>query len=825
MILLLDKNEELTRSIDCYSITRTRELNGENSIVVESNEEILEGDRIVFKDELDKWNEYIVNSVEIVHDEYGLTYEAFCENSSYELYHFYVDDLKPRKESLSTFLSRLLENTRFDVGKIDVNETISANFYHTNVREALYKTIEKLFCDIDFTIDVKDSKIISRKVNIYKNMGNNEGVRLSYKKDLSYLKKSIDYSNICSKLYGYGRGEEIEKNEGESAYGRRINFAEINNGLKYVTNDETRLKYGIGKTRQHIEGIYVLDECEDKTQLLELTKEELQRRSEPRVSYELRVEDNSQYLNNHGVNTLESLGDKVLVVDSEIGVKVDLRVLKIIDYPHMKKDRIITLGEKPRDISVEFIKINKIETELYDVTKNNNSTVDVINDLTSGGVNVPLSAEQGKILNEKYDKLFQSANDGKNKIASAIVGKGIEAHPNDTFKDLAEKIGQIEAVKKLGYFKGDVLTSHEVKVDKDADIKYEVMKNIENNTNTHSIYYVNNSIYCIGRRYIPEDPHFKDYGIGVVEKRDVDFNLIWSIDESVHVGEHVIDEKTGVITFLSMDEPDLYLKQINENGVLTKKSLILKDKASRYDDLKLVRRDDGNFCVQVNPNRDEDSTIYMCDLNLNLIESFTLSKRYRDARLVGSFYDKLFFTERYSLLYTFDLKGNKTNRAFLEMVRFGEYMVRDKNGIMFLPVGGGCVIVNPNGEISNPWDISWATDREAIPDGFIHPLGNGEMYFLDPGHFGWTSAHVRKRGYFGESLGSIDFPLYYDDKAVSLNSVCFDKNYRYMWAAFLSVISADGESRPDNEFFYNLVKFKLYKKNETYTIIKDKDER
>ena len=45
MILLLDKNEELTRSIDCYDITRTRELNGENTLEAESSEEILEGDR------------------------------------------------------------------------------------------------------------------------------------------------------------------------------------------------------------------------------------------------------------------------------------------------------------------------------------------------------------------------------------------------------------------------------------------------------------------------------------------------------------------------------------------------------------------------------------------------------------------------------------------------------------------------------------------------------------------------------------------------------------------------------------------------------------
>lgn len=43
--------------------------------------------------------------------------------------------------------------------------------------------------------------------------------------------------------------------------------------------------------------------------------------------------------------------------------------------------------------------------------------------------------------------LFQSASDGKTKIATAITGKGVNANSSDTFATLANKIGQIQTAK------------------------------------------------------------------------------------------------------------------------------------------------------------------------------------------------------------------------------------------------------------------------------------------------------------------------------------------------------------------------------------------
>lgn len=353
MILLLDKNEGLTRSIEAYSMARTRELNGENTIETESNKEILEGDRIVFRDKLGEWNEYIISSVDIERDD-EITYRAYGEDSSYELFYTYVDDLKPRGEKARSILARLLKDTRFEVGFVEDVGNISTNFYHTNVRNCLYRIVESLGCDISYRIVVKDSKIVGRYVDLYKKIGSNNGKRFTYKKDLNNIKKTIDYSNICSKLYGYGKGEEIvdedrniseEKiDDKDSKYGRRINFADINGGRKYVENDDTRLKYGIGLERKHLEGVFVAEDCEDKEELLRLTKEELEKRSKPKISYEVNVEDISKYQDMGGIVEGVGLGDEVLISDKSVNEKVLTRVIKIVDHPFTGEDMDITLG-------------------------------------------------------------------------------------------------------------------------------------------------------------------------------------------------------------------------------------------------------------------------------------------------------------------------------------------------------------------------------------------------------------------------------------------------------------------------------------------------
>ena len=91
-----------------------------------------------------------------------------------------------------------------------------------------------------------------------------------------------------------------------------------------------------------------------------------------------------------------------------------------------------------------------------------NASVSIVNNLTDGGVDKVLSAEQGKIL-------FQYANDGKEKIAKAIVGKGTEAGKNESFDSLASKIDTL----KTGYSLGDIIPKDNLELMDDLEFQHD----------------------------------------------------------------------------------------------------------------------------------------------------------------------------------------------------------------------------------------------------------------------------------------------------------------------------------------------------------------
>ena len=92
------------------------------------------------------------------------------------------------------------------------------------------------------------------------------------------------------------------------------------------------------------------------------------------------------------------------------------------------------------------------QTKLKGIEDEANKTI-IVNDLTTGGVDKALSAEQGKVL-------FQNVDNGKIQIANAIIDKGETGVSNrSSFKELATKIKSI----KTGYGVGDSIKAENLK--------------------------------------------------------------------------------------------------------------------------------------------------------------------------------------------------------------------------------------------------------------------------------------------------------------------------------------------------------------------------
>ena len=373
MLALLNRDDSFICSLKYNKVKRKREINGMNTLEFETNREVEFGQRLVFKDKQGLWHEYIIIDYIKGHGDDGeIVYEVYCEDSTSELYGFYIKDLKPRNEKASSILGRILEGTRFEVGRVDDGGNKSFNLYHTNVKTALWTILEKYELELNIRYEVDKKGVTHRYVDLRNKIGRDVGKRFTYKKDLANIKKTTSVKDLVTALYGYGKGEEIVNEDGtpskknldkigDGDYGRKITFADINNSKEYVTDEKARLEYGLGKERKHIFGKVEFPDCEDKRELLELTKAKLKELSKPKITYELKVEDLSRYEGYEGEGV--GLGDTVLVIDKEINTRVQTRVVSIVDNPLEEiEDSEIILGNFIKDLSENYVEYDKLKS-------------------------------------------------------------------------------------------------------------------------------------------------------------------------------------------------------------------------------------------------------------------------------------------------------------------------------------------------------------------------------------------------------------------------------------------------------------------------------
>ncbi len=363
MLMLFDRDESFISSLKYNNIRRHREINGLNTLEFETNREVEFGQRLLFKDKQGIWHEYIIIDYFKTHDENGVTYEVFCEDSTSELYGFFIEDMKPRNALASNVLGQILEGTRFEVGYVDDFGKESFNIYRTSVKSALWKMLEKYHAEIKVRLVVGKQGIEHRYIDLRQSIGRSAGKTFTYRKDIGSIKKTTSTKDLVTALYGFGKGEEVVGEDGQPSggYGRKIDFAEINGGKKYVVDEEARKKYGLGRERVHIFGSVDFDDCEDKKELLELTKERLKELSKPKITYELNVEDISRYEGYIGEGV--DLGDIVLVKDKMIDTLVQTRVIAIKDNPIEEvQDSEIVLGNFIKDLSDNMVAYDKLKS-------------------------------------------------------------------------------------------------------------------------------------------------------------------------------------------------------------------------------------------------------------------------------------------------------------------------------------------------------------------------------------------------------------------------------------------------------------------------------
>lgn len=334
---------------------RTRATDGTDTLDITTIGEINKDERIAFKDSMGRWAEYLCQSTQTARAAGMPVTVAYCTGSIAELSRTYIEDKRNRNANAKACLAKALEGTRWTVGTVEtgtITGTADLSFYHCTVLDAIQKTADTYGLEVqtEYQPDPTGNQIGQRIIHLVEHRGStNTTKRFEYGKDLTQIKRDIDSGDVITRLYGWGKGIEQTNDQGEATggYGRKISFADVNNGKPYIQDDNALANWGIvgaDGTKHHSEASVDFPDCEDPKELLALTKAALKTRTTPVVSYTADVTALGQAgYDPEGTD----VGDSVQIIDTSFATPLRLegRILQIEeDLAGSLAETKITLG-------------------------------------------------------------------------------------------------------------------------------------------------------------------------------------------------------------------------------------------------------------------------------------------------------------------------------------------------------------------------------------------------------------------------------------------------------------------------------------------------
>ncbi|HII4484504.1 TPA: phage tail protein [Clostridium perfringens] len=276
-----------------------------------------------------------------------------------------IEDKRVINGTLREAAEKALEGSEYKVGIVEDFESKNINFYFVSRLKALNDIINTFNCEIDVRIEIDDStgKIINKYIDFKHRLGKDTGLRFTFDTNLEVIEKSPigDHFNVL-----YGRGKSLETDSG--GYSRKLDFAEVNNGKKYVEDLESIKKYG------RLEGIYEDGNIEDKQLLLSKTLEKLEEIKNPKFTYKVSLK-NLMAFDKFEHYQCEK-GDTILIVDEEEDLVLEARVVEIAEDDG---EVVLTLSNIQTGLMDEDLEseIGDIKDKI-DIIENNKPTIDTI---------------------------------------------------------------------------------------------------------------------------------------------------------------------------------------------------------------------------------------------------------------------------------------------------------------------------------------------------------------------------------------------------------------------------------------------------------------
>ncbi len=254
---------------------------------------------------------YTIKRITTDKAEDGAMMTAYCEQVFFGLIDEYIEDRRPTEATANYALEQALLGTEFEVGTVSVGGTNTAYFIQTNPVKAINAIIERWGGELKvtgFTVDLLDRR------------GTDNGVQFRYKKNLAGIHREVSTESVVTRLYAYGYdGLTLESLTGQ----------------KYIDSPH------IGNYRRPKIGEYKGDE-ETPEALLAAAQKELTARETPMVSYSVDVVE-LKALAGYDHEAFE-LGDTITVIDEELGISVQARIVEYTRYPLEEYKSKVTLA-------------------------------------------------------------------------------------------------------------------------------------------------------------------------------------------------------------------------------------------------------------------------------------------------------------------------------------------------------------------------------------------------------------------------------------------------------------------------------------------------
>lgn len=317
---IITLEDVLRESVEAYELQHTEE-SGILFAIISGSSAVSSGDSIGFMDIDGRYRIFEITSYSAREPDGTIEINAI-DKAIRELMDEPLTEYRAREITASAFLTRILQDTRFTLGRVATLNTGTMTAYYESVYSAMAKMQDAFNVRLVPYYEMANGLVSGRYVDILSLDPEYRGRIFELGDDLTGISITYDDSQVKTALYGRGQGIQIEgEDSSDPSYGRRITFADVvwskangdpadkPAGQEWVGDPDALAAFG--RSGRHRYGYIIFDSETDPEALLSVTWEQLQQIKEPMLSIECTVQDTERLLGRS--HEAVRLNDKVLI--------------------------------------------------------------------------------------------------------------------------------------------------------------------------------------------------------------------------------------------------------------------------------------------------------------------------------------------------------------------------------------------------------------------------------------------------------------------------------------------------------------------------------